>query len=249
VSGWLARAARQGRRLAGTARTALDTARLAGRLASGGRARDRAEVLSGAARRILRLHGIELMLSGPLPEGPALLACNHVSWLDPLVVAAAIPCLPISKAEVAGWPVLGRVARLLGVLFVSRGDVRSGASVAAAAERALGQGLPVLNFPEGTTSDGREVLSFRRGLFGIARRARVPVIPVALAYEPAELAWTGDQSFLPHYLRLAALPGARVALRFGPPIPCEAEPEGLAHRARAEVVQLLGGSRAAAVGS
>lgn len=235
------------RRILGTAATVADAARLLARLGESPRPADRAEILRGASRRILQVHAIDLRLAGVLPEGPVLLASNHVSWLDPLVIASAIPCLPISKAEVAGWPVVGRVARKLGILFVSRGDARSGASVAAAVERALGEGLPVLNFPEGTTSDGRVVLAFRRGLFGIARRAGVPVVPLALAYTPAELAWTGDQSFLPHYLHLAGLPGARVALRIGRPIAAEEAPERLAARARAEVVDLLGGSRAAAV--
>ncbi len=245
----LARVGRQARRVLGTAWAAGDTAWLLRRLGEAARPRDRAEVLGGSARRVLRLHGIEVRVSGPVPEGPGLLACNHVSWLDPLVVASAVACRPISKAEVSGWPVIGRLARRLGILFVSRGDVRSGAGVAAAAERTLEEGLPILNFPEGTTSDGRSVLAFRRGLFGVAGRAGVPVIPVALAYEPAELSWTGDQTFFPHWLHLAGLPAARVALRFGPPIPCEGEAERLAARARAEVVQLLGGSRAAAVGS
>jgi 1-acyl-sn-glycerol-3-phosphate acyltransferase len=208
----------------------------------------RSLVLQDGARRVLELHGLGVSIEGPVPAGPALLAANHVSWLDPLVVASSTPCIPVSKADVSSWPVIGGLARDLGVVFHARGDVPSGARVMRAAEDALRRGLPVLNFPEGTTTDGRTVGPFRRGLFGLARRAGVPVVPVALAYFPTELAWTGDQTFLPHWLRLAAGPGGLAFLRFGLPLAAGAlDAEALAGAARARVLDLLGGPRAAAV--
>jgi 1-acyl-sn-glycerol-3-phosphate acyltransferase len=180
-----------------------------------------------------------------------LLASNHVSWLDPLVVATAVPCVPISKADVAAWPVVGRLASGMGVIFLSRGDTRSGARVIREADGAFRQGLPVLNFPEGTTTDGSTVKTFRRGLFGIAGRAGVPVVPVAIAYEPRGLAWVGDQAFFPHWLALAASAGGRAFLRFGRALSApEAEPpEALAGVARARILDMLGGPRVAAVGA
>jgi 1-acyl-sn-glycerol-3-phosphate acyltransferase len=145
-------------------------------------ARERALVLRDAARRVLELHGVELEVDGPLPLGPAVLASNHLSWLDPLVVASIVPCVPISKADLSGWPVFGTIARELGVLFITRGDPRSGVRLLRAAESALVQGIPVLNFPEGTTTPGETVLPFRKGLFGVARTLDVPVVPVAIRY-------------------------------------------------------------------
>jgi 1-acyl-sn-glycerol-3-phosphate acyltransferase len=204
-------------------------------------ARERALVLRDASRRMLALHGIELDASGPLPLGPAILAANHVSWLDPLVVASLLPCVPISKGDVSAWPVVGGIARELGVVFVTRGNARSGMRVLRATQVALGHGLPVLNFPEGTTTRGESVLPFRKGVFGIARSAGVPVVPVALAYDPPELAWVGDDTFLPHWLKLASSRRARAFARLGAPIPA---PEfgsalELARTARAEVARLL----------
>jgi 1-acyl-sn-glycerol-3-phosphate acyltransferase len=225
-------------------------ARLRG-LGSRAGARDRSLVLRDGARRVLALHGLEVVVEGSPPEGPALLAANHVSWLDPLVVASALPCIPISKADVARWPLVGKLAMGMGVIFLSRGDTRSGARVMREAEDAFRRGLPVLNFPEGTTTDGSTVREFRRGLFGVAGRAGVPVVPVALAYEPRGLAWIGDQTFLPHWLAFAAGPGGRAFLRFGRPLAAMAAgpPEALAGVARARVLDLLGGPRVAAVGS
>lgn len=180
--------------------------------------RARARVLSDAARRTLALHGISVELEGSPPGGPALLASNHVSYLDPLAIAAVVPCVPISKADVGGWPVIGRVARASGVLLVERGDAGSRLRVVREAHDVVASGLPVLNFPEGTTSLGQVVLPLRPGLFSVALRARVPVVPIAIRYEPAELAWVGDATFLPHYLRLAARSASRVRVAFGAPL-------------------------------
>ena len=237
-------------RVAGVGLTALAAA---GRLRwqrAGGRAggcREGAQVLCDVSRRVLGLHGVELDASGPLPPGPALLASNHVSWLDPFVVASLLPCVPVAKADVSCWPVVGSIARQMGVVFVGRGDARSGARGLRSAQAVLAADLPILNFPEGTTTDGRSVLPFRKGLFGIARREGIPVIPVALAYDPPELAWVGDDTFVPHWLRFASRRGARAFIRLGSPVRADAyaSPLELAHAAQAEVARLLRSARCA----
>ena len=200
------RAARAGARVAALGVATVGTASRLLRLRStsaSDAAHERALVLRDASRRALELHGVAVEQTGPLPLGPALLASNHVSWLDPLVIASLLPCVPISKLDVARWPVIGALARELGVIFVSRGDARSGVRVLNAAGESLARGVSVLNFPEGTTTEGTTVLPFRPGLFGVAVRLRIPVVPVAIRYDPASLAWVGDAPFLPHYLTLA----------------------------------------------
>lgn len=224
----------------------LATLGTAGRLRRLGRlsaetARERALLLRDAARRVLELHGVRVEAAGPLPLGPAMLVANHVSWLDPLVVAGLLPCAPVSKMEVARWPVVGAIARELGVVFVSRGDARAGAVALRAAGEALARGVNVLNFPEGTTTDGHEVLPFRAGMFGLAVRLGIPVVPLAIRYDPASLAWVADQTFLPHYLAFAARRRARVRVRLGTPVvprPDERSTE-LARTTHAAVTRLL----------
>ena len=238
------------------AASGLSAAAAAGRLrrlrgANLDQAQARALVLRDVCRRLLDLHGVKASVEGPIPLGPALLASNHVSWLDPLVVSATVPCVPVSKLDVSSWPIIGGLVSELGVLFVNRGDPRSGARVIRDAERALAAGLPVLNFPEGTTTTGSQVLPFRRGLFGLARRAGVPVVPVALSYDPPHLAWVGDATFLPHYLRLAGEARARVRVRLGGPVEPAgyASPSELASAVRERILGLLGDDRDAAVGT
>jgi 1-acyl-sn-glycerol-3-phosphate acyltransferase len=239
------RAARAGVRAASLGATALATAGRLRRLRHAPTregARERASVLREASRRALHLHGLEVDSEGPLPLGAALLASNHVSWLDPLVVASLVPCVPVSKLDVSGWPVIGSIAQELGVVFTRRDDHRSGMRVLRAAQAAFAHGLPVLNFPEGTTTRGDAVLPFRKGLFGIARAEAVPVVPVALAYDPPELAWVGDDLFFPHWLDLASSRRARAFVRLGAPLRSDAYPtaQALAHAAHDEVSRLLG---------
>lgn len=229
---------RAGTRAAGVGLTAVSAARRLKALGAMGErdaARERILVLRDAARRALQLHGVELEAGGAMPFGAALLASNHVSWLDPLVVASILPCVPVSKLDVGAWPVVGALARDLGVVFVSRGDPRSGVRALRAAEAALRRGLPVLNFPEGTTTDGLAVLPFRKGLFGVALAAGVAVVPVAIAYDPPELAWVGADRFVPHWLKLASKRRARARVRFGAPLSpadhsCAADLAAAAHR-------------------
>lgn len=212
------RAARAGARIARLGLATVGTAGRARRVAGAcdrDDARERALVLRDAARHVLELHGVTVEASGPLPLGPVLLAANHLSWLDPLVVASLIPCAPVSKLDVARWPVIGSIARDLGVVFVARGDPASGARALGEVAGALGRGVSVLNFPEGTTTTGGRVLPFRTGTFGLALRLGVPVVPVALAYDPPSLAWVGDATFVPHYLALAARPRTRATVRLG----------------------------------
>jgi 1-acyl-sn-glycerol-3-phosphate acyltransferase len=206
------------------------------------RLHERAAVLGRASRKAMRIHGIEVEVSGPLPRRPALLVANHLSYLDPLALATLVDVVPISKADVASWPLIGRAARRLGVLFVARSETRSRREVMRAAEQVLRDGAIVLNFPEGTTTDGSAVLPFRKGLFGVAQALGVPVVPVALAYEPRALAWYGDDTFVPHYVRLATMRGARVVVKLGEPLPPRAytTPGDLADAAHARIVSLLG---------
>jgi 1-acyl-sn-glycerol-3-phosphate acyltransferase len=233
---------RAGVRLASTGATAtVVAARVRTIRRTGGRARERASALRDGCRAVLDNHGIVVALDGLPPAGPALLACNHVSWLDPIVVAAYAPCAPISKLDVRAWPVVGSLAGRLGVIFHDRGSPRSGLKVLREAEQALRNQVALLNFPEGTTSDGTGVLRFHRGLFGLAQRLGIPVVPVALRYLPADLAWTGDATFLPHYLRLAARGRSAVRLRFGAPVAASAHPTAasLADAVRDQVANLL----------
>jgi 1-acyl-sn-glycerol-3-phosphate acyltransferase len=214
-----------------------------------GRARQRlpldprtgAGALSEVFGELCAVHGVRTVVSGRVPPEPAILVANHLSYMDPVVLGQKIPCVPISKGEVARWPMIGTAGSALGVLFVDRSDPMSGARALLRARKILEQGASILNFPEGTTTDGSTVLRFRRGIFGLARLTGTPIVPVALRYQSSSLAWTDNQKFLPHYFRTAARPTSTAYLHFCEPIVCgpHDRPEALARVARARIMEIV----------
>jgi 1-acyl-sn-glycerol-3-phosphate acyltransferase len=170
------------------------------------------------AARILASHSVSVTSAGPRPVGPVVVVANHVSYLDPLVVSSLVPCLSVAKRETRSWPIIGPGMAGLGVLFVDRGDPYSGALVLRRALRALRNGTAILNFPEGTTSDGACVGPFHRGAFGLARLAGVPVVPARVTYDDTRVHWFGGEAFAPHYARLGRIRRLVATIHFAHPI-------------------------------
>jgi 1-acyl-sn-glycerol-3-phosphate acyltransferase len=214
-----------------------------GRLSPPPSIRHRAARLQLTLAELVEIHGLRVAVHGEFPDGPAIYVANHVSYLDPIVIGAQRGCAAIAKGEVERWPVLGPACGHLGVIFVNREDPHSGARALRRAHAALRAGVPVLNFPEGTTTDGTRLLPFRRGIFGLARIAGVPVVPIAIRCASPALTWTGGATFLPHYLRTAARRAPAVELTIGAAIrPGWFKSAGeLAAFTHARVAQLLRG--------
>lgn len=202
---------------------------------------DAAHRLAGAVGTLARAHDMVVTTRGVIPRGHVLLVANHVSYLDPLAILPHCPALPLAKAEVAGWPIVGSIAASLGVIFVAREDRAARARTLRRIHDMLAAGVPVLNFPEGTTTCGDRVLPFWRGTFGIAQRLGVPVVPVTIHYADPTMAWFGGASFLPHYVRMASRSRIDVSVSFGAPMSIRAgeSPEDLAARARNSIARTL----------
>lgn len=225
-------------------------------VALGGPARGRQRRLRAAlavlARGLLRAFGVHLERRGPAPRAPALLVANHLSWIDILAVLAHWPCACVAKREVAGWPLVGRLATAAGAIFVDRGRKRDLLRAIPAIERALRAGDCVLLFPEGTTTRGDGVLPFKSALFEAAVRAGAPVVPLALGGvvedgAPHALCWTGSTSLLAHLPTVAAARRSTFTVQVGAavtvPAPDRHARKPLARRAELEVRRRLRGVR------
>lgn len=197
--------------------------------------------LAGAIGTIARAHDLHVTTRGEIPRGPALIVANHVSYLDPIAILPHCPALPLAKAEVLEWPIIGPIAASLGCGFVSRNDRMARARALHRICHLLAAGVPVLNFPEGTTTRGDHVGPFWRGTFGIAQRLGIPVVPVALRYRDPDMAWFGGAAFLPHYIRAASQPRIEVTLSFCAPLGVRTGelPEDMAARARNVIARAL----------
>ena len=125
----------------------------------------------------VRIRGLE-----HLPAGPCLVVSNHASYMDGPLLTAALPgrFTFVVQHGAAGWPVVGRIIRGMGVTFVNRSEARSGATQTRGLIRRLQQGQSLALFPEGTFEDAPGLLPFRRGAFLMAVHAGVPVVPAAI---------------------------------------------------------------------
>jgi 1-acyl-sn-glycerol-3-phosphate acyltransferase len=200
-------------------------------------------------RLVCRLLGVRFKVVGAPPrDGPLLIAANHVSWIDILVLSAIAPVSFIAKREVGRWPFFGSLARLQRTVFVDRdrrhatGDGRD-----AIRERLVAGDMLVL-FAEGTTSDGRRILPFKSAFFGAAELPGVLVQPLTLAYTgchglpmnrrslPA-YAWYGDMDLAPHLLQALASGPVEVTVICHAPLALSGERnrKQLAAHAEAEV--------------
>ncbi len=193
-------------------------------------------------RKALHNFGIERVLVGQVPEGPCLIVSNHLSWIDILMIGSVLDVRFLSKAEVAKWPIVGRLATGAGTLYVNRGDRRSADLALDAIADALAQGDRVVVFPEGTSTRGPMPIKFRSRLIEAARRAGVPVVPMALSYHGPgkELAsYAGDDDFVSHMTRLSQAPFIRGRVAIGQPIQIDEPAAVIAREAQSRVESML----------
>ena len=166
--------------------------------------------------------GVRVQERGRPASGPVLVAANHVSWMDILVLGRRIGACFVSKSEVADWPVMGWLARQGGTLFIQRGHRDSAERIAHAMADRLQAGKRLMFFPEGTTSDGWQVLRFKHRLFVPAVETSTPVQPVTLCYELEEggdpLAYIDGISFIDSVLGVAARARTDVTIYWDDPL-------------------------------
>jgi 1-acyl-sn-glycerol-3-phosphate acyltransferase len=145
-----------------------------------------------------------------------LIVSNHLSYVDVLVLASLIPSVFTTSVELRNTVLLGTLARLSGSIFVERRRPSGLKQEIEVIALALGQGLPVVLFPEGTTSNGDRVHPFKNSLFESAFMAHADILPVCLHYSGVNqgrltphnrdsVFYYGGVSFGKHLFRLLSL--------------------------------------------
>lgn len=132
-------------------------------------------------RKLCKVFNIEIRVHGEIPRTPALWVSNHISWLDVAVLGSGARVFFLAKAEIEKWPLIGKLAKGGGTLFIKRG---SGDSVKIKEQitEFLKQDSPVLFFPEATTSDGTKIKKVHGRLLGAAIDAQRPVQICLICY-------------------------------------------------------------------
>jgi 1-acyl-sn-glycerol-3-phosphate acyltransferase len=150
------------------------------------------------ALEMLDLLAIKLVVNGSPPvSGPMLLAANHISWVDIVVMHATRHCRFVSKDEVGRWPLVSTLANAADTLYITRESRRDAMRVVHQMAQCLRDGDVLAIFPEGTTGDGSKLLPFHANLLQAAISANAPIQPVALQFMDGQ---SGAISFAPCYV-------------------------------------------------
>ena len=177
------------------------------------------EVSMRLATRLAWLFGVRVRVTGTPPEGPVLIAANHVSWLDIPVLHSACAMGFVGKAEIDDWPVFSYIARTGGTIFHQRGCHDSAVDVISAMAQRLEQGRAVVIFPEGGIKPGSSVRVFHARMFRPAVDVGCPVQPVMLRYmrdgkRDDDFSFRPGESMMANFSRLLARPGVVADLHF-----------------------------------
>jgi 1-acyl-sn-glycerol-3-phosphate acyltransferase len=182
-----------------------------------------------------RLLGLRVRVVGELahatPGRPVVFVSNHSSWVDVPILGGILDGCFVAKGEVAGWPVIGTIARLGRSVFVSRQRGATSRELDDMRTR-LRAGDNLILFPEGTSSDGSRVLPFRSSFFAVAEAGGGPpplLQPVSIVYDRLGglptgrasrpvFAWYGDMDIASHFWRLGQHYGLRVTVLLHAPL-------------------------------
>jgi 1-acyl-sn-glycerol-3-phosphate acyltransferase len=181
----------------------------------------RAEWLHIWCAKLLPRLGVKFRHEGTIPDR-GLIVSNHLSYLDIIVLSALCPCTFVAKKEVRRWPIFGVMATMNGTVFVDRQRPQDTGLVNDQLHLALRAGLRVVLFPEGTSTNGSQVLPFRSPLFASAVASQEAITPAHISYSVSEgsvtqdICYWGNMTFLPHILGALSLPEVSALVRFGP---------------------------------
>ena len=210
----------------------------------------RHEIAVRWARNLLSILAIRVRCEGrppPHARHGAMIAGNHVSWVDIFAIASVRHTRFIAKSEIRDWPLAGWLAEKSGTIFIRRARRHDTARINALVHDALAEGDCVGLFPEGTTTEGDRLLKFHSSLFEPAVANRARVYPVAVRYEHPDgsplraAAYVGDLTLAQSLGLLIRTRETIVRVAFAHPI----EPDNLtrqqvAAEAHRRVASLLG---------
>lgn len=166
--------------------------------------------ISLTSKLALKVLNVRVYYEGQRGEvNQKLLVANHLSYLDVLILFAEYPSLFITSTEIRDTFLLGRICKLAGCFFVERRKDRHTSTTKTfelnMMKEKLAAGFNVFLFPEGTSSDGSNVLPFKGTFFQMAVDADIDVQPLCLKYtgENRDVPpWYGDMTFPDHLFKL-----------------------------------------------
>ncbi|MFK5893478.1 MAG: lysophospholipid acyltransferase family protein [Pseudomonadota bacterium] len=153
-------------------------------------------------KKFLLLLNINIVFHGEPVQSPKMIVCNHVSWVDVVILISIYPGHFIAKSEIRSWPILGAMVCSAGTLFIKRGLRSEIKKLGQQIEQIIKNKSNVVFFPEGATGDGKQINTIYSGLFESAIIAGMDVQPMLVIYNdssgyPSEkIPYVGEQHLL-----------------------------------------------------
>lgn len=182
------------------------------------------------ARIMCRILGIQVVRMGDISgENGTFSVCNHISYVDIIVIAAVRPAVFVARHDMKSWPLVGWLASIAGSVYLNRKSGEALLGVMTTLEEIVGHGINVVIFPEGTTSDGKTVQKFKSALFDLPARRNLTIQPISIRYTGIDettagqnsrdsIAWYGDMTLLPHLWTILGLNSIQVSVCIGRPL-------------------------------
>jgi 1-acyl-sn-glycerol-3-phosphate acyltransferase len=177
---------------------------------------------------------IKVMVIGDVGEperGGHVIISNHLGYVDGFVLGSIFSVVFVSKREVKKWPVIGQWTTLCGTIFINRQRKDQVPSVVEEISRKLREEANILLFPEGSATNGEQMLPFQTAPLAAPLRNRSIIVPVTLTYKSVDdkpvseanrdlIYCYGDMDFVPHFWKLLSLRSVEVIVTIQPKIEC-----------------------------
>lgn len=174
------------------------------------------------------IFGIKTKTFGVMENQNVLYVCNHSSYLDILILGSKIDGLFVAKSEVSGWPIINKLAKLGGTIFINRTRKFDTKNQISSISSSLRKGYNVILFPEGTSNDGNKVLPFKSSLFAVAEEEfnqNFCIQPISLTYTGLDglplsrmfkpfFAWYGNMELFSHAWKFLGIDNCEIKLSF-----------------------------------
>ena len=195
----------------------------------------------------IKLFSMNVKIEGRPPKSPFLIVSNHLSYIDIPVYSAFLNTTYVAKVEIRSWPIIGFMARTLGIIFIDRQKKSDVARVNQEISDELNDLQGVVLFPEGTTSPGLEVMRFRPSLLEHAASSGMSVSYAALRYQTGDddhhayktVCWWGDINMLKHIYLMGLNRRIDVVIRFGEDTVLSQDRKELASQLHQKVIELF----------
>jgi 1-acyl-sn-glycerol-3-phosphate acyltransferase len=200
-------------------------------------------------KRLLKHFNLTVIARGNLPSSQTsgnMFVANHISWADIHAINSVIPVRFVAKMEIKNWPVFGYLVKKSGTLFINRANRKDAARIVKEAAISLQQGDNLCFFPEGTTTEGDEILPFKSSIIQAAMNANTQLRPIAIRYVNQDgsinksASYAGETTLFESMANLLNHPSPVVELYFFEPIqPLSQSRQSIANQAHCTIKQYL----------